>query len=263
MPIGNQEENKGAAMAALVFLSESKLSDSGNLLHLLRNAFPSTNIGTDATASARETPIVFVADGLLCTVMHIEAPAPIREADPEIRNARFWPTAWSEISRHRSHVVVTVVGGDAIPRAMVLQRILAAVFEAERSAIGSAYPSSGALLPRKVAQALLKQTSQVAVPLFVSCFFAKEADNAFPMPSILASTKGLADFGVREVEARGYPGSVSELHGFIFDFAGYLIQARPDLRDGHTVGVSKTQKVPVSIERSLFYQTNVYCLRFQ
>ncbi|API55404.1 hypothetical protein BMW22_28280 (plasmid) [Rhizobium leguminosarum] len=264
MSTGDQNETEGTAMTALILLMESVLSGGGSLLHLLHNAFPRARVSAAATSSASAPPFIFNVDGLLCTVMHIPAPAPIRELDPEIRNARFWPNAWSTISRHQSHLVVTVAGGsDGIARAMVLQRILVAVFVTQGSAIGSVYPSSGTLLPRKVVESLLHQDGQLAVPLFVSCFFAKEADEAFPAPSILASTKGLSDFGVMEVEARGFQGSVSELHQFILGISGHLIQSRPDIRDGHTIGVSEAQRIPVKIERSLFYSSQVYSPRFQ
>ncbi|ACE94905.1 hypothetical conserved protein (plasmid) [Rhizobium etli CIAT 652] len=264
MATGDQNETKDAAMTALILLRESVLSGGESLLHLLQDAFPTARADGAVTSSASTPPFIFKVDDLLCTVMHIQAPAPIKESDPEIRNARFWPDAWNAISGHQSHLMVTVAGGsDGIARAMVLQRILLAVFVAQDSAIGSVYPSSGALLPRKAVEALLHQDGQLAIPLFISCFFAKESDGAFPAPSILASTKGLADFGSMEVEARGFQGSSSELHQFILGFSGHLIQSRPDLRDGHTIGLSEAQRIPVRIERSLFYPSQVYSLHFQ
>ena len=66
-----------------------------------------------------------------------------------------------------------------------------------------------------------------------------------------------------EVEARGFSGSVQELHQFILGFASYLLQQRPDIRDGHTIGLSETQKIRVRIEKSPFYPEQVYCMYFQ
>ncbi|SIR37344.1 protein of unknown function [Rhizobium sp. RU35A] len=246
-------------MTVLVFLKSLDLSDAGALKHGLQAIFPDATIGTDDLMP----PYLFREGECLCVIMHVGAPAPLQPSDPEIKNARLWPSAWGDIRAHRSHLIVTVAGGsDPVKRALLVQRLLAAIFQSGDDAIGTVCPQSGALLPRKAVLDLVVQSDQVGIPLFISCFFANEKRRLFSKSGILCSTKGLSQFNLTEVEARRFAGTVANLHLFVFGFCSYLITSRPDIRDGHTIGISATQKIPVKIERSLFYPDQIYSLQF-
>ncbi|MBX5045543.1 DUF4261 domain-containing protein [Rhizobium lentis] len=95
-----------------------------------------------------------------------------------------------------------------------------------------------------------------------SVFFATEYPSRFPVSSIFCSTEGLANFGLKDVEARGCPNTVSELHEFILAFAAYLIENQANVADGDSIG-STEQKILVEIEKSLFRESQVYSLYFQ
>lgn len=100
---------------------------------------------------------------------------PLGETDPEIRNAWFWPTAWEEVSQHQAHIIVTIFGGNGVKqKALALQRILQLILASIPSTIGVGYPSSGTLLPTSMILQVLEKNAEVAVPLFVSCLFAKK-----------------------------------------------------------------------------------------
>ncbi len=263
MPNEATSETKSSAMTVLIFLAEKDLSDLGKLEGLLQKTFTDMEFPLNGPSTGAKFPYLFKTEGVLCTMMHMEAPAPLRSSDPEIRNAVLWPNAWDDIRKHQAHLVISVAGGNSpYNRAIVLQRIVGAVFEVEPSAIGTAYPYSGALLSKRAVGAALTSYEHVCAPLFISCFFAREPPGTVSDTGISVSTKGLSEFGLMDVEARHFTGSVHELHQFIFCLGGYLIEERPNIRDGDTIGLSAEQKIQVKFERSMYYPHIVYRLYF-
>ncbi|MGO6739895.1 DUF4261 domain-containing protein [Rhizobium ruizarguesonis] len=256
-PASNSE-----AMIAIVFMKDS---DSGCLSPIslaLQQSWPDPSI--DISENDENRPLFFFRDSTLGgNVMFMDAQAPLGEADPEIRNAWFWPTAWEEVSQHRSHIIVTIFGGNsAKEKALALQRTLQVILTSIPSAIGVGCPSSGTLLPTSMALPMLEKDTEIAIPIFVSCFFATEDPSRFPASSIFCSTEGLANFGLKDIEARGYPNTVSDLHDFMLAFAAYLIENQANVADGDTIG-STEQKILIKIEKSLFRESQVYSLYFQ
>ncbi|MBX5147299.1 DUF4261 domain-containing protein [Rhizobium lentis] len=249
-------------MIAIVFIKDGNSSCLSSISLALQQNWPDSSI--DISDNNENKPLFVFHDSMLGgSVMFMDVKAPLAEADPEIRNAWFWPTAWKEVSQHRSHIIVTIFGGSsAKQKALALQRTLRSILKSIPSAIGVGYPSSGTLLPTAMALQVLEKDTELAVPLFVSCFFAKEEESRFPVPSIFCTTGGLGNFGLREIEARGYPDTIQSLHEFMFAFATYLIEYRPNIVDGDTVGTDQ-QKILVKIEKSLINRNRVYSLYFQ
>ncbi|EJZ21525.1 DUF4261 domain-containing protein [Rhizobium sp. Pop5] len=249
-------------MIAIIFMEDGDPDCLSSISHALPQTWPDSSI--DISHNSESKPLFVFHDSTLGgSVMFMDVKAPLAETDPEIRNAWFWPTAWKEISRHQSHIIVAIFGGDgAKQKASALQRMLQLILTSIPSAIGVGYPSSGTLLPTSMALSVLEKNDEVAVPLFVSCFFAKENASRFSVPSIFCSTEGLGNFGLKEIEARGYPDTIQSLHEFMFGFATYLIECRPNIADGDTVG-SDQQKILVRIEKSLIRKKQVYSLYFQ
>ncbi|ARM88432.1 hypothetical protein RHEC894_CH02132 [Rhizobium sp. CIAT894] len=249
-------------MIAITFLGDDDSNCLAPISLALQQSCPNSTI--EILENDEEKPLFIFQDStLIGSVMFMDLPAPLHEADPEIRNVWFWPTAWEEISQHRSHIIVTIFGkGSAKQKALTLQRTLRSILTSVTSAIGVAFPSSGTLLPTSMALPVLDNKSEIAVPLFISCFFAKENMSRFPTPSIFCSTEGFGNFGLKNVEARGFPGTRRDLHEFMLAFATYLIEHRAEVKDGDTVGPGE-QKIIVKIEKSLFRKNQVYSLYFQ
>ncbi|MBX5202427.1 DUF4261 domain-containing protein [Rhizobium sp. NZLR1] len=248
-------------MIAIIFMKEGDPNCLSSISLALRQSWPDSNLEISDNTDSK--PLFVFHDGVLGgSLMFMDVKAPLAETDPEIRNAWFWPSAWEEVSRHQAHMIVTIFGGNATQKAIGLQRMLRLILASVPSTIGVGYPSSGTLLPTSMVLSVLEKDTEVAVPLFVSCSFAKEEDARFSVPSIFCSTEGLGIFGLKEIEVRGYPGTVQSLHEFMFAFATYLIEYRPNIVDGDTVG-SDQQKILVKIEKSLINRNQVYSLYFQ
>ncbi|QWW71160.1 DUF4261 domain-containing protein [Rhizobium sp. WYJ-E13] len=263
-PVSSPSESASSseAMIAIVFMRDGDSRCLSPISHALQQSRPDS--GIDISESDENKPLfVFHDSDLSGSLMFMDVKAPLGETDPEIRNAWYWPTAWKEVSQHRSHIIVTIFGGNgAKQKALALQRMLQLILAGVPSVIGVGYPSSGTLLPTPMVLSVLAKNDEIAVPLFVSCYFAKEEESRFPLPSIFCTTEGLGNFGLREIEARGYPGSIQGLHEFMFAFAAYLIEYRPSIADGDTIG-SDQQKILVKIEKSLIRESQVFSLYFQ
>lgn len=250
------------AMIAIVFMTDGDSDCLSPISLALRQSWPGSSI--DVSENDENKPLfVFYDSTLGGSVMFMDAQAPLGEGDPQIRNAWFWPTAWKELSQHRSHIIVTIFGGGSgKQKALALQRMLQIILTSIPSAIGVVSLSSGALLPTSMVLPLVEKDTEVAIPIFVSCLFATENPSRFPKPSIFCSTEGLMNFGLKNIEARGYPGTIPDLHEFMLAFAAYLIEHEANVADGDTVG-SPEQKILVKIEKSLFRESQVYSLYFQ
>ncbi|MBX4924711.1 DUF4261 domain-containing protein [Rhizobium binae] len=258
----NEPASNSDAMIAIIFIKDGDPDCLSSISLALRQSWPDSNI--EISDNTESKPLFVFHGGVLGgSVMFMDVKAPLVETDPEIRNAWFWPTAWEEVSEHQAHIIVTIFGGNsAKQKALGLQRMLRLILANVPSTVGVGYPSSGTLLPTSMVLSVLEKENEVAVPLFVSCSFAKEEASRFSVPSIFCSTDGLGIFGLREIEARGYPGTIQSLHEYMFAFATYLIECRPNVADGDTVG-SDQQKILVKIEKSLIRQNQVYSLYFR
>lgn len=257
------EEKSNNTLMTLVFSGSSALPDATRMEVALRQALPDLPESVSGGAEPRAA-LAIPYQNMLVVIMGVEAPAPMAANDPQFTNAWYWPQAWKELSAHKSHIVVSVSGGaDGAARARLILRVLGAIIGATPEVIGVCNTTSGTLLPVNMVSSLVKQSGSVATPLFVSCYFAREAEGAFPKPGILASTKGLGDFGLMEIEARGFPGSMPDLHQFIIFFAAYLIAERANISDGHTIGRDANERIKIHIRKSMFYDAQVYCLFYQ
>jgi len=250
-------------MSALVFLKSPDFSDRERLQSALRAAFPEASDEIDS-GTDKDPSFFFFCQGVLCNIMCIDAPAPMAKTDPPFTNAWFWPNAWDELSAHRAHFVVTIAGGESgRSLALILQRVLHSLLSASPSAIGVHYANSGTLLPTKLISQMLQEADQLALMLYISCFFARERGESFSTPSILASTQGMSDFGQLEIEARGFVGSPSELQPILLTTAFSLIDGGLKLKNGDTLSVGVGNPIRVEVRKSMFYEANVYCLYFQ
>ena len=249
-------------MIAIVFLGDDNSNCLAPISLALQQSSPNATI--EILENDEEKPLFLFQDSTsIGSVMFMDLPAPLHEADPEIRNAWFWPTAWEEVSQHRSHIIVSIFGrSSAKQKALALQRTLCSILTTVTSAIGVGFPSSGTLLPTSMALPILDYKSEIAVPLYISCFFAKENLSRFPKPSIFCTTEGFGNFGLKNVEARGFAGTLRDLHEFMLAFATYLIEHQAEVKDGDTVGPGE-QKILVKIEKSLVRESQVYSLYFQ
>lgn len=100
-------------MIAIVFMKDGDSSCLSPISLALQQSWPDSSI--DISENDENRPLFVFHDSTLGgSVMFMDAPAPLGETDPEIRNAWFWPTAWEEVSQHQAHIIVTIFGGNGV-----------------------------------------------------------------------------------------------------------------------------------------------------
>lgn len=159
-----------------------------------------------------------------------------------------------------AHLIVSATGGgDAKKRAALLGQLVAAAIEATPGAVGVHWAGSDALWPATaVAKAIACGDAKPPVMFCVAVKLSRDADG-----KISAITRGLADFGLMEIETRGFAGDLRVLSGVILDLAGYLIEAGDVIKDGDTIGPDAQTKIKVwRRELTLVSEERVYGLHF-
>lgn len=254
------------AMIAIVMLADLDLPADEALRRTIHARLPGISILADASLDV-DAPIMFVERGAVCTIMRFEAPCLMSEKDRPFVFAWHWPRAWEELKGHKAHMIVSVTGApDARTRATLLGQLTAAAVEAAPSSLAAYCPNSEALWPAKAILSMAtSQIDTVPILLVVSVGLSR-GDPAITHPGeirLSAATRGLATFGLMEIEAFGFAGNPVELQVFVLDLASYLISKGPVIKDGDTIGPDENTKVLVRHENSHWVPArSVYRLEF-
>ena len=153
------------------------------------------------------------------------------------------------VSKHKAHLLPSVSGGaDAKRRATLHGQLVAAVVEATKDAVAVHWASSDAIWPAPlVAQTIAPGDQKPPMPFCVAIKLSRDAEGG-----VSGATRGLAAFGLMEIEAGGFKGDPRQLNGLMLDLAGYLIEAGPVIKDGDTIGPDAATKIVVRHETSGF-----------
>ena len=99
---------------------------------------------------------------------------------------------------------------------------------------------------------MVARSSDVPVLLCVAVKLAREPAGllGFRKATLSGATRGLATFGLMEIEARDFPDDIAALNATWLDLAAYLIAEGPVIKHGDTVGPDETTKMLVRHEDS-------------
>jgi hypothetical protein len=245
---------------AIVMTAGKEFPDNAGLAKAMKARVPNLVIPEDIVADANGT-LVFLHEDYMFAVGKVDAPCPISKDDPCVRFAWYWPDAWEAVSKHRAHLLPSVSGGaDARRRAALHGQLVAAIVDAAKDAVGVHWASSDSLWPAAlVAENVAPGDQKPPIPFCVAIKLSRDADGG-----VSGVTRGLAAFGLMEIEAGGFKGDPRQLNGLMLDLAGYLIEAGPVIKDGDTIGPDAATKIVVRHETSGFIPGQpVYRLHFQ
>jgi hypothetical protein len=178
-----------------------------------------------------------------------------------------WPQAWESLKGHKAHMIVSASGEiDPRTKTKLLGHLAAAAVETSPSAIGVHWARADVLWPAKALPLMVPARGEdLPLPLRVAVKLSRDVDERTKRPSgtISGMTKGLAAFGLMEIETRGYSRNPQTLNGILLDLASYLIESGPVLKDGDTIGPDEATKIVVRHEQSSFVrELGVYRLYF-
>ena len=198
------------------------------------------NIG-DPTPGA---PMVLPVDGDIVFGLNMDLPYP-DTLQQLARFAYWWPNALSDLSRHRAHLMVSCQWTkfsrlDAHMRHLVLMRELIE----QLPVIGVLWGSS--LVPADIFKGEFADALKGGFPfsLWVLIQFTKQ-----PNGNILISTLGMRDFDKMEIETESSL-PLDQTFDLVRKFGSYIITSGAVVGDGHTVGLSESQKIKIRHTRS-------------
>ena len=201
------------------------------------------------------------------TVFYAHMPAPIPWGDLEgpCATSVLWPHAKTEVSAHRSHVIVTVAGEDLTPIQLSerLTQATAALLMSCDSAIGVYWGNATLVIPKQIFVEFTLEVLPEGPPLFIWLDFrVGPGDNDSGSSS--GFTTGMEALGLMEIEAVNVPETVGDLRDRLFGLASYLIENGPVVKDGDTIGGDMTERIRVIYTTSKFgYESDVMRLHYE
>jgi uncharacterized protein DUF4261 len=187
--------------------------------------------------------------GTIVVLMQFDAPLPDGWQEAASRAMIHWPEAEAVFGRHRAHILVSIMGESE--NRLRIARVITAVVGA---LVASHAQCSAVLWDLTVANssrvfADLSRSAFAPHPDFPSGLWVSL--HPFQDPdALVVLTMGLSSFIGREIELEGQASQLEDLLTTAHGFATYLLQDGVKLRDGDTIGVSATERIPVRFMES-------------
>lgn len=235
---------------AMIALSRPELPPPAAVEACLRDSWPALGITAESVAPERGEAGLQLRrpDGASVLVGLVAAPIPAGDLASPIEAAGwYWPAAAAALGAHQAHAVVAAQrpgGLDAIELDLFLTQATAAVAAASgEGAVGVYWGAGGVVHAPETFVWWAQQASREQLPLYLwLAFLARRWGDG----GDVIATRGLAAYGLMEVEVVARPGADPEmLMERAFTAAHYLLEHGPVLRDGDTFGLSAAERIRV------------------
>ncbi|HEY1173675.1 MAG TPA: DUF4261 domain-containing protein [Verrucomicrobiae bacterium] len=194
---------------------------------------------------------------IVCGLM--PAPIPWEELEGPCETSPFWENATKEMRGHKAHLIVTANprGENPVNASRLLTKAVAAILKT-KCGIG-VYWGAGTLV--NSSETFLEHAAQMSaecLPLYLWVDFRVVPDEG---DTLTLFTTGMEALGLMEIEMVQAQIEPEEAVDLVFNFAHYLLENGPVLKDGDSIGMSETQHIQIQHAPSLFdVRGNVYRL---
>src|SRR5262245_8692155 len=208
---GGESEADQAPRHCFVLCKTAEPGDLSNAGDIVAEVF-----GPDHSANAADGNIIAVAQGesTVGFLMHLPAPIPNSEAEENADGNFLWPNGRDQAATHRSHVIVTNVGGGdqtAIQSAIAVSR-LALVALRLFDGIGVYWGNASVCNSRESFQSFCEGISEENLPVTVWLRFQPVRVSA---DKIGLYTVGMRQFDLMEIEVDRCKMNLQELFEFV------------------------------------------------
>jgi hypothetical protein len=218
-----------------------------DVAQLVAKVGPALDIRDDSPPPPPGTSFVLPASGDVIMGMIIPAPMPVDAYQDAAETAFWWPEALQVAAQHQCHLIAACAwSGDTRLDAHIKHTVLIR-----------------GLLDQVPATAVLWGSVLVSVDQFKGLFQALQTEKTVPVQlwvkiqlsldgrgGTIASTLGMGDFGLMEIECNPAPMPPDETAQFVENLAGYLIANGPVVADGHTIGKDTSERITVRHAKS-------------
>lgn len=171
-----------------------------------------------------------------------EGPIPKPDLDYACGNSLFWPKAREELAKHKSHLIVTVLGdfASALGEGLFLTRVIAACVESY-DAVGVYWGHATVVHSPEFFLKYAKTASAEDPPTLLWVGFLRSAGEKEGTTSLF--TRGLDVLGRMEIEVVDSSRKPSEIFERVADLSSYLLKKGNVIGDGHTIGSDEKEKI--------------------
>jgi hypothetical protein len=222
-------------------------------------------LGRGYSAEVSDTHIVSVTRGgeTVGFLAHMPAPIPDGEAEHHADGNFLWPNGKDEAAGHRSHVIVTNIGGGEqtpVQSAIAVSRLALVALELF-DGIGVYWGNASVCNSRALFEGFCENISEehVPVPVWLRFQLVRASESEIGL-----YTLGMSQFGLMDIEVDRCTMDGQELFEFVSNLAHYLIQSGPVIADGNTVGGSEEERILVRHRPSMVdRERRVYKIVFE
>lgn len=193
---------------------------------------------------------LFTWNGVELIVASMSAPIPWTDLEYLSTVSRLWPDASGELRGHTDHLILSVLAdSQKVSLDLLGTKATASLLATTPSALG-VYTRAPLLIRKDIyvdyATSVLRGNG-MPVDLWVDIQVGgSETAQA------AGYTRGLAAFGLMELEAPTASEAPDELRDRLWSLAAYLLENGPVIRDGNTVGADDTEHITVTYSDSAF-----------
>ena len=238
-------ERKAGTFCGSVLLNTAKIDMEGIMSDLKEDwgIVPTEATGEQANDDPDGTTKVFYVGDTLVAISLMPARVPDDEAEYFAETNYMWSEAVEVTKTHKAHLLVAVLPRELPPveAGKLYVKVVSACLK-QPNAIG-VYTSGTVFQPEfYIEVASMMREDEEALPVldwvYMGLYRNEEGNNAY--------TYGMKAFGKDEMEILGSKQGLSELQGFMFEIACYVIGSDVTLQDGETIGVREEQKLPIA-----------------
>ena len=192
----------------------------------------------------KEKRFVSMQDGMMLAVSLMPAPVPNDEAIQNAKTNWLWPEAVSVAEAHKAHIMVAVMGmgQDSLHTASMYVKVCASCLALSNA---TGMNTLGSVLePELYIETAKMHIANNALPIMNLVFFGLYSNNGGETGC--GYTYGMDLFGKQNIEIIDSTHTPAEIHDFMVNIAGYVIESDVTLKNGETLGYSAEQKLPIT-----------------
>ena len=165
---------------------------------------------------------------------------PMEEVAYHAQMNYMWQEAEATVKSHNAQLMISVMGADqSLEGGIFLNKALSVICK-DANTLGVYY--NDVVLQPQFFLASAEMIKQDMLPLMTLVWIGMARSGK----GISAYTSGLHNFGKDEIEILDTDENPKELHDFLLDIAGYVLEEDVILHDGETIGVSNTQRLKIT-----------------
>lgn len=207
--------------------------------------------------------IILSLAGAVVAVMQVGTPLPDGWQTAAARAAMRWPAANAAFKRHRSHLIVSIMGElqDRLEAARIVTAVAGAIVATHAACSGMLWSTEVASSREAIID--LSPLAFAPYPDFPSALWVSMHPSQDTGTSIVrAVTVGLRKFIGRELEIEGQRSQLEEVLTTEQSLINYLLQPGIELNDGDTIGESAGEHLKVrAVSSPTFNGLPVFAVR--